>query len=216
MIHAYDKLYLEKVRTNMGRMFDFAVHEMKYDLEEFYEMLLSSRILKRFERGEATLFVGKSGVELVYEILWERQEEKEIIKPMYTSNRSPEYWVGWALAYYQWNMNLNFSDIADHVSISEVLSLYSPYHEMDIRQFVDKMNELYERENKDTKLKIARMRVGLSQRQLADRSGVPLRTIQQYEQRRKSINRAQVMYLLMLSKALFCDLEDLLEPTDFR
>lgn len=95
-----------------------------------------------------------------------------------------------------------------------ILRLYTPYHEMDVRQFCDKMNELYRRANPGTKLKFQRKSAGLSQRELAERSGVPLRTIQQYEQRQKSINRAQAEYLVMLAKVLCCDVEALLEKTE--
>lgn len=45
-------------------------------------------------------------------------------------------------------------------------------------------------------------------------SGVPLRTIQQYEQRQKNINKAQVEYLLMLAQALCCRIEDLVEKVE--
>lgn len=85
---------------------------------------------------------------------------------------------------------------------------------MDVRQFCDKMNELYRRANPETKLKLLRKSAGLSQRELAERSGVPLRTIQQYEQRQKSINKAQVEYLVMLAKVLCCDVDELLEKTE--
>ena len=51
----------------------------------------------------------------------------------------------------------------------------------------------------------------LTQKELADASGVPIRTIQQYEQRQKDINKAQAKYLVMLARILCCDMEDLLE-----
>ena len=35
MICAYDKVYLDKARISLGRMLDFAVHDLGYDLEEF-------------------------------------------------------------------------------------------------------------------------------------------------------------------------------------
>ena len=38
--------------------------------------------------------------------------------------------------------NISFKDIVEKVSLESIPSLYSPYHEMDIRQFCDKMNEL--------------------------------------------------------------------------
>ena len=89
-----------------------------------------------------------------------------------------------------------------------------PYHEMDIRQFCDKMNELYRKAKPETNLKTRRINRRFSQRELAELSGVPLRTIQQYEQRQKSINKSSAEDRVMLSKALFCSVEDLLERDD--
>ena len=34
MICAYDRLYLDKARISMGRMLDFAVHELKYNIAQ--------------------------------------------------------------------------------------------------------------------------------------------------------------------------------------
>lgn len=73
------------------------------------------------------------------------------------------------------------------------------------------MNELYRDAQQETNLKQLRKRAGLSQSELAEASGVPLRTIQQYEQRQKSINNAQAQYLIMLARALYCTVEDLIE-----
>jgi transcriptional regulator with XRE-family HTH domain len=89
--------------------------------------------------------------------------------------------------------------------------LYEPYHEMDIRQFCDKMSELYRMKRPDTNLKRIRKLAGLTQNELAAQSGIPLRTIQQYEQRQKDINKAQAEYLILLSKALHCSAEELIE-----
>ena len=85
---------------------------------------------------------------------------------------------------------------------------------MDIRQFVDKMNELYKAAKPETNLKLLRQKAGLSQRELAELSGVPVRTIQQYEQRQKNINKAQAEYLVMLSQTLCCDIGNLIERVE--
>ena len=105
-------------------------------------------------------------------------------------------------------------EIVRHIPMQDIVTLYSPYHEMDIRQFVDKMNALYRAAQPDTNLKRLRKSAGFSQRELAEMSGVPLRTIQQYEQRQKHINKAQAEYLVMLSKALCCEIDALLEKTE--
>lgn len=213
-MHAYDRNYLEKARTAMGRMLDFAVYDLKYDIEEFFALFLGSGVAARFEQGDFTLLVGKSGVELAYEVLEQSGIKYERVKPNYTIDRSEEFWAGWALAYYQWKTSLNFAEIVQCIPIKEILALYSPYHEMDIRQFVDKMNELYKAAKPETNLKLFRQRVGLSQRELADYSGIPIRTLQQYEQRQKNINKAQAEYLVVLAKVLGCEVLDLLEKME--
>ena len=53
--------------------------------------------------------------------------------------------------------------------------------------------------------------MGLSQSELAQRSGVNLRNIQMYEQRVNSIDTAQAHILYKLSRVLGCDVEDFLE-----
>lgn len=62
-----------------------------------------------------------------------------------------------------------------------------------------------------SKLKLRREAFNLSQSQLAERSGVNLRTLQDYEQGRKDINKAQGLTLYKIAQALNTSVEDLLE-----
>lgn len=55
------------------------------------------------------------------------------------------------------------------------------------------------------------MTYGFTQKELADNSGVSLRSIQMYEQRHKNINKASAETLYRLSKILGCTIEDLME-----
>ena len=109
---------------------------------------------------------------------------------------------------------MTFAEIIRYIPLRDIQALYSPYHEMDIRQFVDQMNTLYRAAKPETNLKLLRQKAGLSQRELADLSGVPVRTIQQYEQRQKNINKAQAEYLVMLAKVLCCGIEDIMEKCE--
>lgn len=211
MIHAYDKVYLDKARTALGRMLDFAVYDLKYDISEFFDLFISSGVAERFETGDFSVIVGMSGVELAYKALEQSGVERERVNPNYTASRSEEFWLGWALAYYQWETSLRFAEIVQYVPIKDMIALYMPYHEMDIRQFVDQVNAMYKAAKPETNLKLLRQKAGLSQRRLADFSGIPLRTIQQYEQRQKNINKAQAEYLVALARVLCCEVEDLME-----
>ena len=87
--------------------------------------------------------------------------------------------------------------------------MYSKYHEMDISQFVDHINELSDIKKQQT-FKRLRKYAGLSQKELADKTGVPLRTIQQYEQGQKNIAHARTEVVVRLSRALYCNIEELL------
>ena len=62
-----------------------------------------------------------------------------------------------------------------------------------------------------SKLKENRERTGLTQKELSERSGVNIRTIQDYEQERKFINKAQGLSLYHLANALNVTIEELLE-----
>ncbi len=211
MIHAYDKMYLSHARTSLARMLDFAVHDLNYDLSVFYEMFLKSPVSEKFQRGDYTVVAGRSGVELAYMVIEDVEKRSCQVKPEFTAERREEYWLGWALAYYQWETGFSFEEITKQIPIEDIRALYSPYHEMDIRQFVDKMNELYRATMQETKLKRRRLEAGFSQSQLAEMTGIPVRTIQQYEQRQKDINKAQVQYLIVLAQVLCCQVEELVE-----
>ena len=56
-----------------------------------------------------------------------------------------------------------------------------------------------------------RIAYGCSQSELARKSGVSVRSIQMYEQRRKDINRCQLASVISLARVLGCRAEDLAE-----
>ena len=211
MIHAYDKNYVDKAQATLACMLDYAVNDLCYDITDFFDLFISCGIAALFESGNPAIIVGKSGIELAYEILERSGISYNRVSPTPRFDRSAEYWTGWALAYYQWETSMSFASIIRHIPIQTIRALYNPYHEMDIRQFCDRMDQMLRETQPETNVKHLRTRLGLTQRQLAAESGVPLRTIQQYEQRQKNINKAQAEYLLMLASALNCTPMDLIE-----
>ena len=61
------------------------------------------------------------------------------------------------------------------------------------------------------KLKEKRQSLNLSQSQLADKSTINVRLIQDYEQGHKNINNAKAITVYRLANALDCTVEDLIE-----
>lgn len=62
-----------------------------------------------------------------------------------------------------------------------------------------------------TNLKNIRIAQNITQSKLAEISGVNLRTLQDYEQGRKDINKAEALTVYKLSLALECEVKHLLE-----
>ena len=203
MIHAYNKLYVSKARSTLASLFDYAVHDCGLSLSDVWNTFRSSDIGHRFEVGDPSIVAGRSGIELAMGLFNVDKEHH----PRY--DKTPEYWVGWAIAYYQWYRNLRFEEIM--LPIEVVRTLYAPYHEMDILQFCDQMDILLGYDKTTSNLKRIRMSMGLSQGELAALTGIPVRTIQQYEQKQKDINGARAEYVILLAKVLDCDPIYLLE-----
>ena len=44
MIHAYDKIYLDKARNSLGRMLDYAVYDLEYNLTDFWNLFINCNI----------------------------------------------------------------------------------------------------------------------------------------------------------------------------
>ena len=65
-----------------------------------------------------------------------------------------------------------------------------------------------------TKLKERRLIEGLSQSELAEKSGVSFRMIQQYEQGQQPMDKAEIGTILRLSVALGCAVYDILETDE--
>lgn len=210
-MNAYDYELMPRAQKVMGSLFDTSIHFYGIKLDDFYDMFLNSSISKRIERGDSAIIEGHSGRELSYSLL-ESNGFQDLKKPEYYSiGRNKSYWLGWSMAYYQWYKGISFSRITDGVDIDVYWNMYEKYHEMDILQFVDRVDDIRRTAQTESNLKRLRSYARLSQSQLAAKSGVPIRTIQQYEQKAKDINKANVDYVVRLSRVLNCDVEMLLE-----
>lgn len=64
----------------------------------------------------------------------------------------------------------------------------------------------------NSRLKWYRENKGMTQQYLAEKSGVNLRSIQNYEQGFKDINGAKVTTVLSLAEALDCDVYEIIQP----
>lgn len=210
-MRAYPCDYLISAQKVMGDMLDFAVNTCGMDIDLYFGMFLVSDVSQQFQNGNPTYIAGKTGCELVREVVAEAGLRSIKAEDEMYLDKSPEYWTGWALAYYQWYTCRTFMRINKAVPINKIIDMYDVYHEMDIIQFVDTMNELWEKYYRETNLKRIRMIAGLSQRELAELSEIPLRQIQLFEQKQRNINHTKAIDVVKMSRVLGCKTEDLLQ-----
>ncbi len=210
-IHAYQEIYLSKAQSVLGDAFDYAINSCNLPGDTFVKMFIVSSTSKKFENGEPAYLAGKSGIELVMDIVLETTGKELRIEYQQNVGRSKEYWIGWSVAYYQWFSARKFADIFKAMSFEDLQNMYYTLHEADITKFVDIVNLRMKEVFPDTNLKRMRTLYGCSQAELAKRSGVSLRSIQMYEQRNKDINKANLETVHRLAKTLGCTMEDLIE-----
>lgn len=211
MTHAYQEIYLSKAQSVIGDAFDYAVNTCAIPGSDFVKLFIASSVSKRMENGEPAYLAGKSGIEIVREIVAETKGQELQIEPQEYFGRSKEYWIGWAVAYYQWYSGRKYRDIFKVLSFADLQKMYYTLHEADITKFVDIVDSKIKEYFPETNLKRIRTTYGFTQAELAERSGVSLRSIQMYEQRNKNINKASADTMYSLAKALGCTMEDLIE-----
>ena len=141
MTPAYNKLYLPEAQRKLAIMIDLFVNTLGYSLTDAWKLFLQSQLSHRFENGDCAILAGRSGTEMAMDILAEKDIYFKIDPPILLE-LSQEYWTGWALAYYQWESGLTFAEIEKKVPIEMIRAMYMPYHEMDIKHFKERMDQL--------------------------------------------------------------------------
>ena len=130
-IRAYYEGYLDDAMDTMGNMMDHALNTCGMNGDDFFYMFLASGTARQFELGNPRYLAGMTGAEIVREIVL-REKGIELNEPEeYDLDKSPEYWCGWILAYYQWRTCRSFRRIRQIVSIEEILWMYPTHHEAD-------------------------------------------------------------------------------------
>ena len=214
MIHAYNELYLSDAMQNLGEAMEFASLGCHYSLDEFWDMFALSDFAVQFASGAPNVVSGISGTELALKVLLKAGVTPPTMQALVVYEATPEFWCGWILAYYQWHSGRSFSDIHSWLSMRELEERYNTLHEATEEKCFTVMNVIAKTHFHSTILQRKRRNLKMTQAELAEKAGINLRTLQQYENRSKNINRAAGETLLALARTLGCRMEDLLEYGD--
>lgn len=168
MLHAYKKIYLNDACDNLGFMYDYAVNALQYTVSNFIELFLKSKIATRVEKGDFYMISGCSGIELAHFVLEDLHLDREILRDYISSNTTKEYWFGSNVALYQWLTSLTFTEIFYVADTDSIQSMFDVYHEMDVTQFFEAMNDKYLKKHPESKLSLALKQKGISVKELSE------------------------------------------------
>lgn len=201
----FTNYYVYELAKKIGTILEMA-YEDKKDMKLFYYIFVRSYLIKEIERGNVK-YINLTPNEIYYELT----KDKKVLTREYIPYKASYYWSGKMLTYFVFKFNISYKDINEKISLEEIANSYYPLHEASEDKFFDFLIQKLNKNKKETNLKIYRKLNNYSQADLAKISNVELRSIEMYEQRRNDINKAQVITLYKLSKALGCNIEDILE-----
>ena len=211
-IRSYNEVYLNEAKRHLGVATDYLANICRIPVDRIGYVYASSPTMVLFGRGDPGVVAGLSGTELGQRMFREIRPDEEVSASVNsTMGRSPEYWGGWVLAHFQWYWCKTFRWIFARVSMSDILSKYRIYHEMDVSRFLEDFMQDLGSVKVEKNLRRMRLAAGYSQSELSRLSGVNIRNIQLYEQGVQDINKASASTLASLARPLACTIEDLME-----
>ena len=120
-MRAYPETLLPDARSLLADMLDYAVGDAGEDIDFFFGLFAVSDFARRIERGDRTVLMGQSGVELAQRILRDKAGRRRFPPARQIFGRTPVYWCGWILAFYQWHSNRTFLEILEALPPSVIV-----------------------------------------------------------------------------------------------
>lgn len=202
-VRTFNEGYKEHAVKNFAGAVDYALRIMKMDAEDFSSRFLNGGVASSIESGNPRYLMAPAVV-LYEEITGEKATVE--YNSLYTS---AVYSAAETLASFQWESARSYYEILAVFPLSEIISFGGGSEEFR-EEFIRRLR------TKKTNLEYLRTSAGLSQSELAALSGVDIRSIQTYEQRRNDIYKAQYNILNALAGVLSCSVEDLMDERNFR
>lgn len=210
-MNAYFDVYVADAQETLGNMMDYAVNSCGMEPDDIFVMFLSSGVAEQFEKGNPRYVTGMSGAELAKEIVL-KVTGQELAEPEeYFIDKTPEYWCGWILAYYQWRTLRSFKKIHQILPLTEVIYMYPTHHEADVERFVETVNGIFWKRHNKTYLQQARENAGMSKEDVSMQTGISKQIIENLESDFKLIGKTDARLVFCLAHVLGCTMEDLME-----
>lgn len=100
-------MYESKAQDRPGDAFDYVINSCwNIAGENSTQMFAPNPVSRRMGKADPQYVPSKSGIEIALNVVEEATGKVLNIEQRVNYVRLPEYWMGWALAYYQWRAKL--------------------------------------------------------------------------------------------------------------
>ncbi len=213
---AYTEMYLSEAMYNMAEMLHYVDTSCNLDPERFLKMFRISGMACQWEKGNPVFLLGRSGTEMAMEILDSchyriyENSNGEYSAPKLDLHPGAVYWAGWILAYYQWSRDESFNSIFRELSFKDLLAVYPAGHTASEERACELIDQRRKNRQQVERLQTYRLAIGMTQSELAQKSGVNLRTLQEYETGRKRLELASAAKVIKLANVLQVPVRELI------
>lgn len=134
----FPEMYIGDLQYNIGFMLGYAVYELNSEGSEFLDAFISTGVAEYIEEGDVRHISGYSGAELACKVLGTEPLDSPACQTCISETR--EFWLGYYLSYYVWYSERSYSEVLDIITYTQLLDMYDRYHEMDLLQFCDTLD----------------------------------------------------------------------------
>lgn len=198
----------------IAEMFEYAKCHLHIGCDEFFDMLNKTHISDRLYNLDIIYIYGKSSIEIIndiykaYDMKIKKFDKNRILKS------DKYYWIGLVIASYCYGKKISFKEIGKRIKPSQVLKMYNTIHEAPHMKVIDEIDKILNKQ--EPILKHIRQSKNISQSELSILSGVSLRSIQMYEQKKKNISKASFEIVKRLANSLSIKMEELYESSQVK
>lgn len=203
--------YTENAIDNFANALDYVYVDQKKDIKNFIDMFIKCGLAKEYYLLNPVYVLGLSGKELVkktYELNNIIYKERRIKK---TYKKSIAYFVGVISLTYCYRRDIPIEIFFKKVKIDDLFKLYYPLHEADITKIIKILDEYLKKKSETTNLAYYRKILKLTQKELADLSGISVRSISLYEEKEKDISKASYATVEKIARALHTEPKNIIE-----
>lgn len=139
MFFPYPERFIPNAMCNLGEMYGYAVHTLKYDIDEFQKIFLESGVAAKFEVGNIEVIVGMSGYELAYYVLWETELPSTNLPLTPISHSTRSYFAGSSVAQLQRLSGRTFENIHSYLPMSKIENMAVACQNLDDTEVFNKL-----------------------------------------------------------------------------